>query len=146
MTITDTLREQHKVVLLIVNEIQAAIIAADAPRIQQELKQLQKVLSAHLALEDAELYPGLHRMAVDAGSQNLAVVARQFASNMSRITDALLAFLRKYDRPIVDLAAFRSDWAHIVSALSGRIASEEGTLYPLYEKALRKKTGAAVTT
>ncbi len=31
---------------------------------------------------------------------------------------------------------FKQDWVRVLSALSGRIASEEGTLYPLYEKAL----------
>ena len=139
MPITDALREQHKVVLLIVNEIQSAIAASDRPRIQLELKQLERVLSRHLAMEDAELYPGLERMAVENGSDHLAVVARQFSTNMCRITESLLAFLRKNDRPIADLALFSREWTHNLSALSGRIASEESTLYPLYEKALREK-------
>ena len=117
--------------------IQGAIEREERAQIETELKKLKTVLLAHLALEDAELYPGLERLGVESGSVNLTLVARQFASNMSRSSEALLSFLRKYDKPIVDLDSFRQDWAKIHSVLSGRIASEEASLYPLYEKALK---------
>lgn len=137
MTLTETLKQQHLAVVELVKLIQGAVERDDRALIETDLKQLKTALLAHLALEDAELYPGLERLGVESGSVNLTLVARQFASNMSRITEALLSFLDKYDGPILDLVGFKQDWSKIVSVLSARIASEEASLYPLYEKALK---------
>lgn len=137
MTLTETLKQQHAEVLRQVDVIQDAIQKADSQLIQRELKKLGTALVAHLSLEDHQLYPELERLATESGAENLAVVARQFSTNMSRISAALLAFLAKYEKPFTDVAAFKRDWSAVLAALSARIASEEVTLYPLYEKAVR---------
>lgn len=136
MTLTETLKQQHAEVLRQVDVIQAGIEKADRDLIRSELEKLGTALVAHLMLEDRQLYPELERLATENGAEHLAVVARQFASNMSRISAALLAFLAKYEKPFTDIAVFKRDWSSVLAALSGRILSEETTLYPLYEKAV----------
>jgi iron-sulfur cluster repair protein YtfE (RIC family) len=137
MPLTETLKQQHAEVLRQVDIIQAGIEKADRGLIRSELEKLGTALVAHLMLEDRQLYPEIERLATESGSEHLAVVARQFASNMGRISAALLAFLAKYEKPFTDLDAFKRDWSSVLSALEGRIMSEETTLYPLYEKAVR---------
>ncbi len=136
MALTETLRQQHSAILLHVSVIQSASERGNRVQLQQELEKLGRALVAHLTTEDTHLYPEFERLAVENGSENLAVVARQFANSMSRITAALLAFLSKYEKSISNLAVFRQDWSHVAAALSSRISTEEGRLYSLYERAL----------
>lgn len=58
---------------------------------------------------------------------------------MKRITTGLEAFLRKYDRPSVDLEAFESDWNSVVELLVARITAEEKTLYSMYDRISAKR-------
>jgi hypothetical protein len=146
MTLIATLRAQHAAVLTLVQDIEACIEKGDTKQLHVQLKALGGALTAHLALEDAQLYPGLEKLAATKGSENLRTVASQFSINMGRISQSLLSFLRKYDAAVTDLTSFRRDWSQVKAALASRISAEETSLYPLFEKATKAAEAAASAT
>lgn len=129
-----TLKAQHNAVGAMVEKINASVSAKDKAEIQSHLHNMAKALLAHLELEDRELYPGFREAASAKQEKSLLTTANMFSTNMGKITDALKAFLQKYDGKQFDIGAFERDWRSITSVLKNRIESEEGSLYPLYEK------------
>jgi hypothetical protein len=134
-----TLKAQHSAVLRLVGTIDDALKQGDAQAVSTQLRQLQTALTAHLALEDRELYPGLIALGVELKDHNLESSARVFQGNMERVTEALVSFLSRHEKPATDLAAFERDWRTIVGVLGARVRSEETSLYPLFEMARDRK-------
>jgi hypothetical protein len=137
-SLVETLKAEHAAVLLMVGQLQIELNATELDKVSQTLTRLKVALLAHLAREDAELYPGLVEMAEKAGDASMARGARAFQDNMKRISEGLVAFLGKYEGKKFDVVAFNRDWKSIVEVLGARITAEETTLYPMYERGSSK--------
>lgn len=126
-----TLHAQHAEIERLAAQVSAASDRGDVPALCQALDALGAALLAHLATEDARLYPALTEAAERTQLEVPAKIARTYAHNMETISVALRAFLEKYSRSF-ELQDFRRDWLLVSQLLSDRIQSEEATLYPLY--------------
>lgn len=145
-TLLTTLHAQHRAVATLAAEVSDAVAHGDCDGIQRSLHALRAALGAHLALEDAELYPALSRAAEQTGLALPTSIARTYEHNMTAISTALTAFLDSYHeqrwaQPNA-LDEFRRDWALVSQLLADRINSEETTLYPLYASWVGGPTGA----
>jgi hypothetical protein len=127
-----TLRKQHGEILEIVRAITAAVAGGSCPEVRTHVDRLRAALLAHLALEDSQLYPELTKAGEESGQALSARIAKTYERNMETISVALKAFLEQYAADF-ELADFSRDWQLVSQMLSDRIASEEATLYPLYE-------------
>lgn len=127
-----TLRHHHAEILEIVRAITAAVAAGSSPEIRTNVDRLRTALLAHLALEDSQLYPELTKAGEESGRELSARIAKTYERNMETISVALKAFLEQYDGDF-EPADFSRDWQLVSQMLSDRIASEEATLYPLYQ-------------
>ena len=130
----ESLKAQHVAVQAIVLRMNAAIERGDLASVQRELTSLKTGLLAHLAQEDAELYPSLDKAIGQRSNQNLTVLVRSFSTNIGQISEALSRFLEKYEGKTLPLDLFSKEWTHISRVLASRIRSEEETLYPLFQK------------
>ncbi|MGQ0506989.1 MAG: hemerythrin domain-containing protein [Myxococcaceae bacterium] len=133
-----TLKAQHHAVMELARQLDAHVTGGNVTEIQETLDLIKGALVAHLALEDKDLYPELVRRAEETKQDHLALVAKSFASNMERITEAVLRFLTKYENDVVDVQTFARDWHEVQDALVARIHAEETALYPLYGKTSRE--------
>ncbi len=127
----ETLHAHHVEIRRLAARVDAAAKGDDKPAVCSALDALGSALLAHLALEDARLYPALTAAAERTQEEVPAKIARTYEHNMVTISVALKAFLEKYSREF-SIDRFRSDWALVSQLLYDRMASEEGTLYPLY--------------
>ncbi|MBA3499266.1 MAG: hemerythrin domain-containing protein [Myxococcota bacterium] len=127
----DTLRVQHQEIRRAAARVSEAADRDDVPAVCAALDALAAGLLAHLAVEDAHLYPALTQAAEQTQLEVPARIARTYEHNMTTISVALKAFLEKYSRAFV-MADFRRDWPLVSQLLADRIYSEEATLYPLY--------------
>jgi hemerythrin superfamily protein len=144
MSLTRTLHAQHREVERIAEMLSSSLGEGHPSmnRVQELLADLGRSLTAHLSVEDAELYPALVARAREHNRPELERIALQFSENMGRITQGLLAFLGKYSRPTdAHLPSLRHEWRDVRHLLADRIRSEEATLYPLFEK-LSKVSGS----
>lgn len=131
MKLIETLRIQHLEINRAVSRVSDAADRDDMPAVCAALDALAAGLLAHLAMEDAHLYPALTRAAEQTQLEVPARIARTYEHNMATISVALTAFLEKYSHAFV-MAEFRRDWLLVSQLLADRIESEEATLYPLY--------------
>jgi hypothetical protein len=130
--LVETLETQHRLLERIVVQIEAAIEDGNAGAVGEQLKQLHGAFAAHVALENRDFYPAFELAKdVKADSRN---IARLFSTNMRLIAEGLGMFLKRYlDRPI-ELERFEREWRPVAQTLAQRIASEEKTLHPLFER------------
>lgn len=131
----DTLKSDHAVILTLVLELQSHLHAEERALLRLGLTKLKGALVDHLHREGAALYPGLIRMAEQAGDEPAASVSRVFQANMKEFSSGLLAFLEQYEGEQFDLARFDRDWKSMVELLGSHIATEETLLYPMFEQA-----------
>ena len=134
MDLIATLKSHHRAVEKLVAEINDALTRGDIPTVKKNLGTLKTALLGHLALEDAQLYPGLVKAAERKKDEAMSATVTRFSTNMEKIGVGLKAFLTKYDGQEFQAKAFSSEWKNIVTTLSTRITAEECSLYPLYEK------------
>lgn len=127
----ETLHVQHQEIKRLVARVAAAADRSDVPAVCDAIDALGAALMAHLALEDAHLYPALTTAAEDTQLEVPSRIARTYEHNMTTIGVALKAFIEKYSRDF-SIADFRRDWLLVSQLLDDRIESEEATLYPLY--------------
>src|SRR5262249_32010157 len=59
-TLVDELEAQHRKLTKVAEELDAAVAVKDAALAGQKLTVVRKLLTAHLQLEEAQLYPELH--------------------------------------------------------------------------------------
>lgn len=89
---------------------------------------LADLLDAHLAREDADVYPRL------IGCRNAPTVhlAKSFQADFGQLVAAWAAYLRKWDAAAAtrDWRGFCKDTAIILALLSARMRSENQLLYP----------------
>jgi len=97
-------------------------------RVFQARRKLEVSLAAHLANEDAVIYPRL-MACEDAPTAHLA---KNFEADFGKLVDAWSAYLRTWDE-----AAARQNWRGfsgetrtILALLAARIRSEDELLYP----------------
>lgn len=132
--LVDVLRVQHAELLHLVQRVNEAVVRDSEWDVSAALASLTSALLAHLAIEDERLYPALMRATNESPHDVPSKIARTYEHNMKTISVALRAFLEKYSGvPPLDLPSFRRDWQLVSELLADRIASEEKTLYPLYE-------------
>ncbi|WP_224248406.1 hemerythrin domain-containing protein [Hyalangium gracile] len=129
----DTLRKQHQELIRLAGQMDDMLARGDEAGARGVLASLSQVLRAHLSLEDQEIYPGLIRAAQVSQDERMLETARTFASNMQRITESLRDFVSRHEASF-HLERFRAGWGALSTVLASRIASEEKTLYPLYER------------
>jgi hypothetical protein len=123
----------HRLLLEIFGDIDAARRGGDLPTVQARLDQFRMVLQDHLLKENVRLYVYLeHVLKSDPVSHELM---HDFRHEMDAIGRAVVGFLGKY-RQIgahPELAAeFATDLGGIGAALVARIRREEDILYPMY--------------
>ncbi|HUS33480.1 MAG TPA: hemerythrin domain-containing protein [Kofleriaceae bacterium] len=127
----ETLHVQHDEIKRLAAQVAAAADGGDIRAVCTGVDALGVALLAHLALEDAHLYPALTTAAERTQLEVPARIARTYEHNMATISVALKAFIEKYSRDF-SMADFRRDWVLVSQLLGDRIESEEATLYPLY--------------
>ena len=125
-----TLHAQHAEIARISQRVTETLDRGDPAAVCLALDALGVALRAHLAIEDARLYPALTRAAEQTQLEVPARIARTYEHNMQTISVALKAFLDRYARTF-NLDDFRRDWTLVSQLLADRIESEEATLYPL---------------
>ena len=125
MKLTDTLRDQHAQLYVLLGELQRQGVAGAEGR--ERLQKAKQAMVAHLDLEDSQLYPALH-----AHSSTTALAGR-YAAEMEQLTPALLAFFDAYREGGADPQAFSRSLGQLLAVLQQRISREESRLYPAYE-------------
>jgi len=123
----------HRKLLGIYGEIQAAFGAGDYARVSELLDAFRSALQGHLLTENVRLYIYLDRcLASDEASSELI---HGFRREMDGIGRVAMNFLKKYEAIGVDAelaVPFAKDFATIGKVLGERIQKEEQVLYPLY--------------
>ncbi len=138
--------EQHKELLQIVNTISGYlkkdIIADRVSDIVRLLAKLEHTLKLHLTIEDKGLYP----IMLKSDDQEVKSTAQKFIDEMGGIADIFGQYREKWDSEFKineDTEGFISETNSLFESLNYRIAREEKTLYPLFDKTIKsidKKT------
>lgn len=134
MSRTTTLRRQHDSIAALAEDITAAAdsFAEGGPvePLQQLLRQLNAILTTHLASEDRLLYPEM----LACNDRRTAATASRFCEEMGGLTSAHADFSARWHSAgelLADPAAFKRDWTALSGALAFRIQRENAELYPL---------------
>lgn len=142
MDLIATLKAQHGEVQKLMESFEQSLSKNEGAKAKELITTIGGALVGHLALEDRELYPALVKLAEQKNDQHLAMVARTFMENMSRISGALIGFIDRHSNPNVGIDRLKAEWPAIRQTLGERIMSEESTLYPLYTRALKRAPAA----
>lgn len=132
------LREEHALIIKIVNRLSKIVEQPSAPS-QLELfavrRELSSALIAHLKAEDWVLYPRL----VDSDNARVAGIARAFSQEMGGLAAAYLKYSEHWSAGgiVENWSGYCAETKGIVDALTNRITRENRELYPLLEQAGR---------
>jgi regulator of sigma D len=129
----DTLKQQHKELVRIIGQVNAALTFGDQARVLAALSSLCQSLRSHTALEAQRLYPGLACAADTSGDFKMLETAYDFSNNMKRITESLQDFLSRHETSF-HLERFHTCWNTLSEVLVRRIEAEDQTIYLLYER------------
>ena len=132
-TTIDTLKIQHGELRSHLARISGLVARGEVASLRTALAALKSVLLVHLELEDGTLYPAMARMTGGMKKTVQVTTAETYRLHMEGVSEALVAFLRRYDADFA-LADFAVDWPLVAKMLLDRMESEEETLYPMYEK------------
>ena len=127
----DELKKDHVAISTLLNRVKDPNVSnAEAHKI---LLSAQASLLAHLKKEDSQLYPVLNNAAKD--NAGLKRTVDFYAKDMNEITRKAVEFFDKYSRhdSRIDLE-FAKAFGNLFATISGRLRSEESTLYKEYEK------------
>jgi hemerythrin-like domain-containing protein len=134
---TDTFRRQHDEILMLVKELQPrlgpATLRGDAAPVAAGLQRLAVMLKAHLALEDATLYPKL----LTHTDASVAATARRYQQEMGGLQTAFANYVERWPNASAIQAqpdGFLAQTQEVVAALLARIDRENGELYPMLER------------
>lgn len=134
MSRTSALRKQHDAIAVLAADVTRAADAlaegGAAEPLQRLLRQLDTILTAHLASEDRLLYPEL----LASGHRRAAATASRFCEEMGGLTDSYGEFAARWRTAgalLADPAGFKRDWTALSGALAFRIQRENAELYPL---------------
>lgn len=134
MSRTTALRKQHDAIGILAADItRAADRLADgdsAGKLERLLRQLDTILTTHLASEDRLLYPEM----LASGDHRTAATASRFCEEMGGLTSSYAQFAARWRSAaalLTDPAGFRREWTVLEGALAFRIQRENAELYPL---------------
>jgi hypothetical protein len=134
---TDTFRRQHREIVMLVKELQprldATALRRDAGPVAAGLQRLAVMLEAHLALEDATLYPTL----LTHSDASVAATARRYQQEMGGLKTTFVNYVERW--PTASSIQEQPDGfvlqtKEVVAALLTRIEREDGELYPMLER------------
>lgn len=128
------LKADHKKLVEVLNTVRTK--GSTSKESLNLLLTAKSALLAHLKKEDMFLYPNLHAAAET--DPKLKQTLEQFAKDMSKITEQVLAFFAKYEKSI-SASDFSNDVNNLISILGSRINKEENILYYEYDKINKKK-------
>lgn len=129
------LKAQHVKMAEACKRLADSVTSTDGNGLYNQLNQIKGALADHLRIEDNQFYPELMKAAEKDAT--VAGVAKAYMTSMGQIGQVITQFFTKYNSGDVINAQkqkFGDDWRQILGALERRIASEEKSLYPLYEK------------
>lgn len=134
MSRTTALRKQHDAITALAGDITRAaenLSDADAAeKIHRLLRQIDTILTTHLASEDRLLYPEM----LASADRRTASTASRFCEEMGGLTTSYAEFAARWlsaGALLADPAGFKRDWTGLEGALSFRIQRENAELYPL---------------
>ena len=138
-----TLCAEHEELRTLAQALLACVArpAVDEAQLGQIRWSLTRKLLAHLAKEDALLYPRL-RAGPDA---RLAAVAARFANEMGPLADRYRAYITEWpaDRIIRDWPAFGQATRQMMHLMLQRMEGEDKQLYAMIEDSPARRTHAA---
>lgn len=147
MSRTSALRKQHEALSALALDISKAANSVSeigsAGELERLLRELDTVLTAHLASEDRMLYPEM----LASGDRRAAGIASRFCEEMGGLTGSYAAFADRWSTAAAicaDPAGFKREWTVLEGALSFRIQRENAELYPLADalgEAARREAG-----
>lgn len=126
MTLTATLRTQHTQLRALLEDVRRLGIASGEGR--EALQKAERLVVAHLTLEQAKLYPALR---AHASTEQLA---HQYADEMEKLTPTVVAFFDTWRNGGSDALGFARSLGQLLAALNQRINREEIRLYPAYDE------------
>jgi regulator of sigma D len=128
-----SLLNDHRSLIQIFQEIDAACRAHDIGECKEALGRFQSRLIDHLIVENTRFYLYV-KNAMKGSNPAAAEIARSFQAEMHQTAKVVTSFVGKYsqDEELLQSAAFAQDLQGIGQALAERIDREEKTLYPLY--------------
>ena len=125
------LMHEHDALLALIDAVEA-VVAAPTPApaaALQAVTALRVALDAHLAAEDAHIYPRL------AGSASLAeqAIGLQLISEFRHLTGDWSLYLLRWKPAVIarDWAGFATETREMLVRLRARVARENALLYPL---------------
>lgn len=130
------IKEQHREINAIINELREDVYAAeDIPEntiwIALKLGQLNAVLHSHLKFEDDFLYPCL----TASNDKYTAETAADFSAEMGELAQKFAGYIRQYiGTPGAirgDMEKFVQETASLIDKISARIAAEDRELVEL---------------
>lgn len=134
MSRTSSLRKQHESIAVLAGDINTAVRTLDgrmeAERLHRLLRQLDTILTTHLASEDRLLYPEM----LASPDRQAAAAASRFCEEMGGLQASYSAFSARWtsaDELLADPASFTREWNAVLRALGTRIERENAELYPL---------------
>ena len=131
--LTTELKNEHNILLNMINEIKESGISTEAGL--QKLVESKSILLNHLTKEDNFLYPPLLKRA--KRDPYLKALLYDLSVDMDEITKAALAFYQKYENTKIghfDDSEFGKEISMILIKLTARISLENRKLYPEFDK------------
>lgn len=130
--LVERLKREHGSLVDALNKIKE--LGVGSKEGQNKLFSAKIGLLAHLKAEDGQLYPTLHQAAKN--NESLRRTVETFARDMEAVSKEALHFFEKYAHGGSGLE-FAKDFGRLYTVLSQRIAKEEKSLYPEYDKVSR---------
>lgn len=125
MTLTATLREEHRQLCAGLDQLLQLGIASDEGRAL--LHETCRFVLTHLEREDSQLYPALRTHPATRA------LGCKYADEMAQLRAAVVAFFESYREGSADLPGFRRSLNQLLTVLQQRIQREESALYPAYD-------------
>lgn len=130
--LVERLKREHGSLVDALNKIKE--LGVGSKEGQSKLFSAKIGLLAHLKAEDGQLYPTLYQAAKN--NESLRRTVETFARDMEAVSKEALRFFEKYAHGGSGLE-FAKDFGRLYTVLSQRIAKEEKSLYPEYDKVSR---------
>lgn len=131
------LKNEHKVVGRLIDEIKGLIQKNDVQGIASHMNTLKSGLLAHLKKEDDKLYADILKTAKEKNIDMVTITVNTFSTAMKGIAARILGFFEKYpnkDEITRMMAKFSKDFNGVYEDIMKRVSNEEKVLYPIYEK------------
>ena len=128
--LVEQLRREHSEIVRSLDRVKAHRPTSQEGR--AELRASRAGLLAHLATEDAELYPVL--LAAAASDPAVGRVVASFSADAEAISRFADDFFQRYEHGADDGVDFARDFAALYAMLKNRIRREEEQLYAEYER------------